>query len=393
MLPEELLKCSNKELINLLDNKNIFTAKYLISKKNNIYISGGTKKNQLFYKNINQKYWYFDHVSEIKQKFSPLSSIGFKNLKENSIYDIVDSWNYDKFFKIILNRTIEHYGEDFVEGNIESNQITIYFPEIIISNSVEQSHVMRNIYLVLGVNNSSVYIAKMYRTTYSQEEVDVNYIFSHAYPSKPYNYTDSFCYGSDNPMRDIVDKMQKNKKNSIKNISLFLPMIQEYLSWESLEGVPYIKIDRVLCSQDKYSNVRTPNFDMNELLIVVKNNISSFSYDYNLGQNNNYNVLLSKKSINNIKEVLGANFPDLCFKSRNTVSVVEKEISNLRYSDHVGDKVITFKGEDKFLEIFPSTKIEDNLPIEIHSTILQRIKEKIELEFSNFLINKYTYEH
>jgi hypothetical protein len=239
----------------------------------------------------------------------------------------------------------------------------------------------------LNQKSNGLYLNKIYRTTYTTSEIFAKYVFSHV---STYSFTDgcdNFCFGRDNPIATIMSNIRRSRQHAIKNLQMLPYMIDEYLSWESLEGTPFRKIENVLNSDSLLTQVSAPFCVKEELLLCIKDNLNDFTYNYKLDDNSNYTVKLSQTTKENIENILSEKYPDLCFykKDNHSFNLKSQEGEVSRYQ---GAKSLTFKGEVKTLNIIRQDVYSLNLPIKIHQDILNNIITILENRFETFLINK-----
>lgn len=382
----ELGTKTDKELKHFLDNKNVYNAKYLVRDDSNvIFESGGYAHQCLFIRTYGDEDTF---TSSYVKYYKPLTYSRYKEILLNTKYNTVNSWSYTKFFNFILNKIEEYYGKDRVDSS-DNEYITIYFPEITITNSVEQSHVIQDLYLELMVCSSGMHLYTLYRATKTIGELENSYLFSHVRSGSVAN--SSFCYGVDNAVRNIMDKIASSRVEAVKLISQLCPLIESYLSWESLEGVPYCKIDKIVSNEWKYTPVyvNSLKYNINELLACVKNNITSFKYSYDF-EGDSYVIKINPDSINEINQLISTNFPQLCVESLNGYPSKRKEYLETEYDHLIGTKVLTFKGEEIKFNIDKSDIHSESLDLkkELHPSILVEVINNLEFKFAEFLINK-----
>lgn len=127
----------------------------------------------------------------------------------------------------------------------------LYYPELEIKNSMGTVHTIYDMVVEVGCNldrgNLTGLCGKRY--SFSNAELAVGYVHSHlpAWDSTNEEGEDtdsltfqSFCTGGGTPFSKLIDSV--NKRNSAKEIDLFLTQLTEYLKWESLEGRPFISM-------------------------------------------------------------------------------------------------------------------------------------------------------
>ena len=379
---QELSKYSQKELENILNKKNVATSKYLKSKRSDdLYILLGKDADGRF-RVVNSG---INSYKELEYYFTPLTTKQFAEIKIKNLEKLIDNWPTERFTDFCKRQFIKCYGEEYVD--CQGNDVYVHFPEVTISNSVEQSHVMRDIYLHFIVRDNLVHLNGIKRTTYTEKEIRNNYLFSHC--SSLYNPTswtvDSFCFGATD-IADLKDSVKYNGRKAVyKDLYFFLEAIKEYLSWESLEGVPYRKIEDVIRDVAKYKPANTPEVNnWPALYEECINNIESFEYSFN-EVDGEYRIKLESSSIGNIASILTDKFPQYCYLYLDGQSVEERAISPCGF---VNPRQMYFKGEYIPLVILPDEETEHTLPKRIHTHILNQVVRIIENKFEEFYINK-----
>ena len=380
---QELSKYSQKELENILNKKNVATSKYLKSKRSDdLYILLGRDADGRFRVANSGRNSY----KELEYYFTPLTTKQFAEIKIKNLENLIDNWSTERFTDFCKQQFIKCYGEEYVD--FQGNDVLVYFPEVTISNSVEQSHVTRDIYLHFKVRDTCVSLNAIKRTTYTEKEIRNNYLFSHCKSSyNPTNWTvDSFCFGSTD-VADLRQSVEYNGRKAVfKNLYFFLEAIKEYLSWESLEGVPYRKIENVIIDVAKYKAANIPEVDNWQVLYeTCINNIDSFEYSFNEVDGEYLRIKLESSSIGNIASILTDKFPQYCCFYLDGQSVEEQAISPCGF---VNPRQMYFKGEYIPLVILPDEETESTLPKRIHTHILNQVVKMIEDKFEEFYINK-----
>lgn len=127
--------------------------------------------------------------------------------------------------------------------------VHLHFPHIHITNSAGQEHDLRDLWVRLvltGINeygdededNSITADLQGMRTTFSLTEARKTYRHSHL-SSSGLNWS-SFCLGSGTPIAQSIEALEEAPTE--ENWLYLFHSLAPYLSWESLEGVPYITI-------------------------------------------------------------------------------------------------------------------------------------------------------
>lgn len=174
------------------------------------------------------------------------------------------------------------FGENRIilaERNNNSFDLVIHFPEIEITNTVEQKHKIEDLYFrisvlvnrqyfnVAGHNKLQISLSG-FRTTYTLKEIEYNYAHSHLHGGVGWQ---DFCLGS-SPIQILLTNLRNSPTED--NWNLFLLSIPNYLSWESLEGGPYYKMGEI-----KWTNT-VSNESIEKYLRKIAKNIPADCIEY-----------------------------------------------------------------------------------------------------------------
>ena len=221
----------------------------------------------------------------------------------------------EKFKEILISK----YGDERVDmeipttDNYKSMQhvdVTIHYPEILITNSYKQKHKIRDLYLTFTISCSrsvSSYSKRILtisstlecsRGTLTSIEYAKNYYHSH-------HGNSSFCLGY-SELRDFLNEVAYTGLNS-DNFEFFTYILDDYLKWESVEGGPYRKIENLTNTTLRIyrANVSISPYDIDTEGIIkyfIDNNIE-------LPIINNYKTLIfhAEEPINILTPVVYSN--------------------------------------------------------------------------------------
>lgn len=377
-------KLTNKELQNLLaKNKH----DYYIDKYDNVY-----KK---LYKH--DKYTFFEKcsLSTKEKQYDTIQLTSNSFIKSEKNHPELFPLTYNKYKKYLLYSfenmdTLDiafliakkHYGNDNVELIKSNSKLLIYIPVIKITSENTLEHEMKDVYLEIHVSNGMFNLLTLYRGTLSSSECRSDYLFSHCSGHARYGYSSNFCFGyDDTPMNRLFNK-PTSKKDFILNMDYLFYILDSYLSWESISGMPYREISHVKNDLSFYRPIYQSNNNYNYKEIekygnTIINKLTSISYEYTSTKN----LVLKQDTINEIKK-LSEEFDDV---QKLIIDGQQCEInSDLTYDVYNrlwgGKRVLTFKGEDVYL------KIEDTDPTPVFTTgldpqtinnVIKYIEEKL----------------
>lgn len=151
-----------------------------------------------------------------------------------------------------------------LESN-EAVQLVIHFPDITITNTRKDTHNIKDLYVVLKFAvNMKLFSFDGFRTTLTNIEAFKGYSHSHLSTNRVISW---FCTGS-GPISTSISYMRATGFDAIKFQILCLN-IDKFVKWESLEGVPYIRINTL--NSGIYNDV--PEWRIDEILNEQINDI------------------------------------------------------------------------------------------------------------------------
>lgn len=130
---------------------------------------------------------------------------------------------------------------------VDVYEIIIHFPEIVIKNSRKEEHLIRDLYIKINLNmnfqstNSGSYFRGC-RTTITYAEYQSRYSHSHLPRIRLGEGFKGFCLG-DTTLATLCARLTHSFDE--ESFDLLLQSLKSYVSWESLEGGPYIKISEL----------------------------------------------------------------------------------------------------------------------------------------------------
>lgn len=188
--------------------------------------------------------------------------------------------------------------------------VQIHYPEITISNSERREHNIKDLIVTFHLRNNGAGQIVPYelcgtRATLSYEEWFVGYNHSHLQANKPNNFEDvfftgSFCTGS-GEINDVMATMW-DAGYSEEHFEMFLFTLNTVAEWESLEGTPHIRMERVVIgSESKISDVSDSN--VISYYQIINDNIENFDVDFVFSENR-YKIKQNEKFENIIKNII-----------------------------------------------------------------------------------------
>lgn len=277
-------------------------------------------------------------------------------------------------------------------------RIVIHFPELLVSNDVNSTLLIKDFYVKIYLDYKlSITEMTGYRATKSYKEHLCDYNFSHVKIGN--NSWTTFCFGHTS-LDTLVAEMRVYMYNQTK-MDLLLQNLTDYLSWESIDGVPYYSIENVKKRQLGAAN--TPQYAPAACMayyrtVMATNPKFPIILEWQ-GDRYTCEVPITMEYIRAITPHVPeyARFPidDLSMTSiyRNNVNVkaINRTIGNLN-ADSRERSGFRFKGEDvnytvELLE--EEQEEEEDLERLIDIRLARSIAMILEEEMSNYLHNKF----
>ena len=367
------------------------------------YLFSQDKINEIF--QIFKDFYGEDKVdiqlnTPLERCISLLSDMSLSNFTLNSEHFIsLRNCTKDK----LKNLTIEYkkdkdtYIKKFVAVNYISVYIIVYFPKITVTNEYDESIDIEEVYIRVPINlngrmDSSFEII---RTKYPYDQYESGYMHSHAHSgiSKTSRDWRSMCLGS-GPLVTTTHTLRNGYDLDIWR--LFCIELDEYLKVESVAGVPYIRMNRVGNNDNLYNYNITNNGYYNIQYIIhtcsylfkdflkffiqkICSNDCYFSFrdkDIHLAiSNEQFAIVISKYFIeycnyrNEYNEIdIDSIISRFMVKVQRNVSgtlkyFIQPNSSNYTNESSSDTKALTFKGQDKYVEIDVKVETPQNKEI------------------------------
>lgn len=398
-LPEELLRMSEVELRKVLTPTNEYKRQYYTDDPttlHNIYKLRKRYKSIYIFENLNNKELLsYDKDSLYKLCFEHI--IKFKK-KQNE--DFLSTSTNSSFALYIKKLATDIFGEERIDiefdryndGRIDNDSIelTVHYPEVTITNTVELSHVMKDIYIkfIFYIDsrlNKRVVSLGFARTTSTDVEVSKNYQFSHVSSNSIGTWTNDFCFGG----VGLASTYNNLTRGNLKGLTSFLFGFEDYLKWESIEGSPYRHLNSLL-DKEKYRKYEMSLMESQrkEIYFNVLQKFNDFNYIYNLVEGKN-TIKLSQDFVNSIESYLTAKYSEHVYYLINGTSCkLNSGYDSSSYRRDGKESEVFFKGERKKIKII---KTQEDIVIpdkKIHVYILNYVIQELENNLYNYIINK-----
>lgn len=393
----------------------------------------------------------FNYTESTEEEFKKNLRVVFDTL--DGIFG--DNWSFeveDLYFTIInrpITKTRICYGGEEIKSIVYENRISysfslkliIKFEEIEIKNSKGLSHIMQDLFVSLNFRLKyyhelrpvvSFSELRGLRMKMNSSEIMSNYQHSHI-PGASYNLSHQVkeeygenavvtreriisSFGGDIPpslqfrpfclgTNDISSVLGKNKSEDveledyIKMITMFLEV---FLSWESLEGVPYMKIKDIANRETLPRLTKTTiSSEAKRILKYYSDTDEEVNLDYRvsgkditISDNEKFENFLKYKgpNISEYRDEITANKDPKggYIKNRGTMKVEDIPNYYLCEQEYLDYFPLIFKGEKITLQV-----VEDNFNTEvsdefyIHPKIKENVKRKLEQKIKERRLSTY----
>lgn len=265
------------------------------------------------------------------------------------------------FFEATLNGLYRDHWDISYHRAFSKHCLIIKFDEFTISNSNGQTHVIKDLYVLLPINKTSdnkiSFTGGMYggRGLVSNVEREAQYKHSHLNDS--WNKVSHFCLGS-GPISSYMVKFNLTPdENTLFSV---LYNVKIYVEWESLEGTPY----KYMKNLGKSEVTESESISLS-LVDTFKSYIKKYKLPLKMINQGKGNKLILDESIIEVQllDFVGTHISTTggrvyrnkatgkCFREGNVKTINEKS----------NDILLTYKGEDIYSTVYNLTNfnIED----------------------------------
>ena len=312
--------------------------------------------------------------------------------------------------EVISKETFEKYKEqlektfiDQLSSYIPNAYILVHFPQVRVTNEHNRHIDIQDLYAKCCISRKGLLdgVFTLNRATYDLKQMISNYMHSHvsSIPTWDFSQFQHSCLGT-GPIRNTM--LSLNSDFNIEFWKLFCLELDKYVRVESLEGVPYHRLEQVrsgtspryprlsyLSKKPIYSSISISFSDFIKYVITskkLKYNYVAGGYNIAMSQteciitisnlfiewyNKCYNDKIYAYSYNRLQDkyILGK------YKVLSTGIFEEGHSTNINYyTRHIGKKVCTFKGRDILLNIMDlSNNEEENTTVLLTSMVVSYV--------------------
>ena len=184
----------------------------------------------------------------------------------------------------------------------------VIYPKFTITNSQGRSHVIKDLIVchTFSFANNCVYPHQLYGTRLSKTHLEVlsGYNQSHLpnqkdWPNVPF-WCNRFCIGSDTDVSRMLAEFEVEM--DLDRYELFLFCVDSMVTWESLEGVPYIKMETITNAGSNRVTGVSENFVDKVIFTIIEEKLP-LDVDFYVDQGV-YKILPNEKAGEFVKKIV-----------------------------------------------------------------------------------------
>lgn len=278
--------------------------------------------------------------------------------------------------------------------DVELAKCYIYFPEIFITNSKGDQWTILDYYVVIALNNRlGVSWIRGFRATKTPVEYISQYTFSHSKVAD--TALCRFCFGSTG-LDTLVAELLLGSYNEM-GLELFLQNLTDYLSWESLDGVPFYFISELIRNRHGKGGAPVfPSSSLSTIISSIQKAREDVKPEISLSSVGTFNVSIPVSM--KLMEIVTRHTPDAylfpldeiswisTYPARGIMSDAQIEDTNKKYALQ---PVFKFKGNDVVLKVIQDKKEQEDKRRKYADTrIVSEVAKAMELG-----INEFMYEY
>lgn len=378
-----------------------------------VKISGEIRSTGWLYNKMKEGFfWFVDEGDEPKARIFA-GQIDKMITILNQVYG--ENWDFD------LRRDPKYYDsdeDDWIRRDGYGLYVVLHFPELTISNSNDAQHETKNLFVALHLLPSELNIQDSLcfeqeimgcRSSYTYKEWLSGWSHSHLMSNRPKAYRhclkgQEFCLGQN----ELLDQMSSLMEEWTEEmLELFLMSIDNFVRWESLEGVPYNSIENLVDGGTLIQNIRTSinDSDIREIGDSLRHAMTSLPVDFyydgtrpRIKRNQRFNDFL-KDLINDnvsndyISKILVAKVGDQYYGYEIPEIFSEAEAQRM-IMDVVGcTPHFYFRDKDIIMSIEPFTGGEiSQEQFKVHPKLIDYAAKKYEDELYQAIVKRSVYE-
>lgn len=187
-------------------------------------------------------------LREIKSIF--IEQFGEERVDINPDFTLKQDFFVSWYKRHCKSEGVEELGSDSEKSFLKNITILVYWPEVIISNESNVTHLIRDLYAKIEVTPNGTITPigfRLNRTTYTDAEWASDYMHSHinSIPKGNLSEFQSPCLGS-GPIRNVINVLCRNYDKEWWESFAF--ELDRYVRVESIAGIPYRRMSNIIVS-------------------------------------------------------------------------------------------------------------------------------------------------
>ena len=358
-----------------------------------------------------------DHIETIRSEFEEILEDYFPGRWDIQNIEVPDNNTLEKFRKFVNGLEVNNPSnrQEFIDKltksrlydsyhNYDKKLILIHFPEITIKNREGKNHLIKGLWMKFHYN----FIFRMLRMggirslkTFGEYMSNYNHSHMNCTQACSANHWLGCCLGNTDystltiHLYSTFDKIQS---------TLFFQQLEDYLSWESIDGGPYMRMEDI---GNRNYNTRSVYMNSNDLTEAYKQFIIKYPSGYNIELSDNgiyyhFKVLKDEEFKAKVCDVCPEQFRmlyDTIHKRQyvdNSRSGNSLEIRSLN-DGYRRQKLFDFKGQPVYFQIEdPNTEADRSLDPSIIKMapegLINHIAANLEQNINAYYANKFVKE-
>ena len=274
--------------------------------------------------------------------------------------------------------------------------IHIYFPFLTVRNSQNLKDNIEDLYIRIRLspflnaitNDYGIYFEGI-RTTFSARHWNSNYNFSHMALGANQLVFSKFCLGSTD-FSVLCNSLHCQHESN--NFNLYCQQLKDYLSWESLEGVPYKKMGDIRTVDSQSVSITSSQLNSYFISYLSHDFMPDFkieqcdtAYIIKVDNNDRFKEFVTSL-ITNENHFQSWNSETKTYFNRNSGGNVDVDYI-MRNNSNV---LLTFKGKDIKLIVKNENVVVDNNQRVAHSSIINHILNEINKKIEDVKHNEFS---
>lgn len=329
-------------------------------------------------------------IKEFIKIKSEINNIYADLIKEFDTYsNKVSTFENSKHIKKLVDVLKHHFDESNyqIKYNEEEDvfDIILKYNDITITNSQGKSHFIKSLFVRVSFDHmANHFYSSMYGYAGELSILELISGYTHSHLRSNAVYWERFCTGT-SEITGLLNDLNANNFDA-NRFDLFLYNLKEYITWESLEGGPYIKIEKLAYS-DHNNTITSISKDQVKLLAnKFLENKFTFNTKFNYSSKK-IEIVEDFSFIDNINIICPPQYKGVkingivtkLFNSEEAITKAKRFYNQLHKFTFNNESYPKMYVEDELLKL-------DTLPLESHQSVIEGIKTELELKINQHFL-------